>query len=190
MSPDHVLTRASHTLEVLARQWRAVAAALVGSGIAIAEGAHWARPLAVGAALVLLGLTVLIAAKRSMRRDRAIDLIVDGSETVPVSAIQRERRRIAASRARRSLAAALDALVEETLNRRAGFARTARPLLDARLIATLQNEIRETAALLRSDRVSVRAVARAERLVTRGDSPLYGDDAAALRAELRGISEL
>jgi len=190
MAPDHSLTRASDTLDAVGRQWRAVAAVLVGSGIAIAEGAHWARPLALAAAIMLLVLTALFAASRSTRRDRALDLIVDGRENVPLAIIQRERQRIAASRTRGTLAAALEAMVEETLDRRVGFARSARPPLDAKLIAALEPEIRETAALLRSDRVSVRAVARTERMLTRGASPLYGSDVAALRTELRRISEL
>ena len=44
--------------------------------------------------------------------------------------------------------------------------------------------------LLRTEGVSARGVARAEQLVERAVSPLYGQDADALRAELRRVRDL
>ena len=44
--------------------------------------------------------------------------------------------------------------------------------------------------LLRTEGVSARGVARAERLVERAVSPLYGQDVGALREELRRVRDL
>jgi hypothetical protein len=76
-------------------------------------------------------------------------------------------------------------MIEETLHPRRVSIPSARLSLDRRLIASLQDELRRVARLLRDDRVATRGVAFSERLLTRGESPLYGRDIVALRAELR-----
>ena len=51
-------------------------------------------------------------------------------------------------------------------------------------------ELRDVIGLLRAEGVSARGVARAERLVERAVSPLYGQDVGALREELRRVRDL
>ena len=51
-------------------------------------------------------------------------------------------------------------------------------------------ELRDVIGLLRTEGVSARGVARAERLVEHAVSPLYGQDAGALREELRRVRDL
>ena len=78
----------------MGRQWVHVAAVLTGSVIARIEGREWAGPLAGSAASVLLILTVLVAAHKQRERDCAIELVLEGRETVPIAAVQRQRRRL------------------------------------------------------------------------------------------------
>ena len=51
-------------------------------------------------------------------------------------------------------------------------------------------ELRDVIGLLRAEGVSARGVARAERLVERAVSPLYGQDVGALREELCRVRDL
>ena len=76
------------------RQWVHVAAVLAGSVIARIEGREWAGPLAGSAMIVLLILTVLVAAHKQRERDCAIELVLEGRERVPIAAVQRQRRRL------------------------------------------------------------------------------------------------
>ena len=65
--------------------------------------------------------------------------------------------------------------------------RGARPLFSIRVIASVAPELRGVIGLLQTEKVRARGVALTERLLTHGDSPLYGREAGVLRAELRRI---
>jgi hypothetical protein len=65
--------------------------------------------------------------------------------------------------------------------------RGARPLYKLRVVAAVDADLAVVIRLLRSEQASVRGVALAERLVTDGVSPLYGNQISALREELSRV---
>jgi hypothetical protein len=185
LGADHPLTRAYDSLEAVRRQLLVVATVLVCSVVDALAGAVWARPVAIAAGLVLAGTGGVALTLVGVRRERAVELIAEGRERIPVAVVQRQRARLAAPRTRLSLARTLETVIEETLHPRLVSIPSARPSLNRRLIVALQDDIRRLARLLREDRVSTRGVAFSERLLTQGESPLYGRDVLALRGELR-----
>ncbi len=172
------------------RQLVHVAAVLVGSVIALIEGRAWAAPLAGSAATVLLVLTVILAACQQRTRDCAIELILEGRESAPIPGVQRQRRRLVSERTRDGLAANLEEMVCQVSNPRRRQTRLTRPLFEPRIVAMVTDEVRDVIGLLRAGGVSARGVARAERLVTHGVSPLYGHEVSALRDELSRVRDL
>ncbi len=172
------------------RQGVNVAAVLAGSVIALIEGRSWASPLALSAAGVLLVLGVLLAAHLQRERDRAIELILEGREGVPVAAVQRQRRRLSSKRTRLGLARSFEDILQEASTRRRVQFRPLSPLFEPRVVRAVTNELRGVIGLLRSEEISTCGVARAERLVEHGVSPLYGHDVRALREELRRVRDL
>lgn len=88
LGPDHPLVRVTDALQNVIKQWLVVAALLAGSIAALIEGTAWAKPVALGAAVVLAILAVVDAAFGQRKRDRSIDLILEGRETVPIAAVQ------------------------------------------------------------------------------------------------------
>ena len=58
------------------------------------------------------------------------------------------------------------------------------------VVRTVAGELRDVIGLLRAEGVSARGVARAERLVERAVSPLYGQDVGALGEELCRVRDL
>ena len=181
---DHPLSRATEASCCTGRQWIHVAAVLVGSVLALAQGARWAIGLVCSAGGVLVVLSLLLAARLQARRDCAIDAILDGDEDLAVAIVQRERRRLVSPRNRIGLARSLEKLAREAAVPRVGKARFLPPLCEPRLVAQVTDELRELAAVLRTGAVSARGVARLERLVSRATSPLYGHDVVAVRQEL------
>lgn len=182
---DHPLTRASAALDTTVRQLLVVGGILGGSVAALVEHAVWARSVAIASGVVLLGFTAAVLTRRQTRRDRALDLIVEGRELVPVWIVERQCRRLSRPKAQRTLGRALDSMLEETLYRRWPAPLSSRPLLHRPLIARLEGEIRAVARSLRSGAANIRGVAFCERLITDGCSPLYGEEPLTLREELR-----
>lgn len=187
---DHPLVRAGEAVDYTGRQWVDVAAVLTGSVIARIEGRGWAGPLAGSAAIVLLILTVLVAAHKQRERDCAIELVLEGHETVPIAAVQRQRRRLLSDQTRNGLAGNLEDLIRQAAGRsRLQMRVTALPF-EPTVLTMAAGELRDVIGLLRTEGVSARGVARAERLVERAMSPLYGQDVGALREELRRVRDL
>ena len=114
---DHPLLQASEAVHYTGRQWVHVAAVLTGSVIARIEGREWAGPLAGSAAIVLLILTVLLVAHKQRERDYAIELVLEGRETVPIAAVERQRRRLLSDRTRNGLAGNLEDLIRQSASR-------------------------------------------------------------------------
>jgi hypothetical protein len=181
---DHPLTRASEALDATVKQLLVVVALLAGGLAASLEHARWGREVAISAGLVLAVFAFVAWIRAQARRDRVLDLILEGREALPLSVIQRECRRLAALRTRRSLASTLESMVEETLQRGRLGRRSARPLLSRALVTEAQDEMRSIARLLLGETARIRGVALVERVVTHGESPLYGDNSTALRSEL------
>jgi hypothetical protein len=100
--------------------------------------------------------------------------------------LEREWQRLQRPRHVRGLAGALDDLVRAA-ERWPTLVPTARPVFDPRQVRATAVELHGIAARLRAGRVAVPTVARVERLLTSGASPLYGREREALRHELMRI---
>ncbi|MGH2887639.1 MAG: hypothetical protein ACRDPA_33895 [Solirubrobacteraceae bacterium] len=184
------MVRATEAVHYTGRQWVHVAAVLTGSVIARIEGREWAGPVAGSAAIVLLTLTVLVAAHKQRERDCAIELVLEGRETVPIAAVQRQRRRLLSDQTRNGLAGNLEDLIRQAASRSRRQMRVTALPFEPKLVRMVAEELRDVIGLLRTEGVSARGVARAERLVEHGVSPLYGRDVGALREELRRVRDL
>lgn len=186
LGDDHPLARACEWRSALLKQSLVIAALGTVSAIALAEGVPGA--LAVLAAVVAVGVAIAVTAAALRQRSRAYarDLIAAGGEDLPIAAVRRERCRLRDPGYRSELARWLEAIGEEAEHR---VARPpyARPLFSVRVIATVQPRLAEIAIALRGVDPGVRGVLGAQRLLERGASPLYGDDADALRRELQLI---
>jgi hypothetical protein len=184
------MARAIDAVGYTGRQWVHVAAVLTGSAIATAEGDRRGLPLMCSAGSVLVVLTLLLAAYRQRERDCAIGLILDGRERMPVAAVERQRRRLLSNRTRQGLASSLEEKVRRASDRRVLRARVTPVPFDRVVVSAVADEITEVIGSLRRPNVSARGVARAERLVERAVSPLYGRDIDALREELSCVCNL
>ena len=187
---DHPLLRATEAVRYTGRQWVDVAAILAGSVIARIEGREWAGPLAFSAASVLLILTVLVAAYKQRERDCAIELVLEGHERVPIVAVQRQRRRLLSEQTRNGLAGNLEDLIRQSGSRSTLQKRVTPLPFEPTVVRLAADDLGDLIALLRTESVSARGVARAERLVERAVSPLYGQDVGALCEELCRVRDL
>ena len=187
---DHPLLRATEAVHYTGRQWVHVAAVLAGSVIARIEGREWAGPLACSAASVLLILTVLLAAHKQRERDCAIELVLEGREGIPIAAVQRQRRRLLSDQTRSGIAGNLEDLIWQAASRSMVQIRVTPLPFDAMVVRLVAGELRDVIGLLRTEGVSARGVARAERLIEQALSPLYGQDVGALREELYRVRDL
>jgi hypothetical protein len=162
------------------------AAAVLLGATATASGHKWGLPLLVAATIMQLGLAVGLALHAQLQRDRARELIIAGRSDLPLPTLRRERRRLQRPRQRRSLAHALDDLARAA-ERWPTFVPTYRPLFDPRHVRAATPQLRAIATRLRANTVTVRALARVERLLTSGASPLYSRELDELRHELKRI---
>jgi len=120
-----------------------------------------------------------LAALRTERRDLCLELVVAGRDRLSISALIRECRRLADPRRQaRSLEELADIAVRHPRRERQ------RPISSRRVLASVEPELRDIAARLRTGEADLRGVALLYRLVTCGASPLYGEHAGALREEL------
>jgi hypothetical protein len=184
LGTDHPLTLACAALDVTVKQLLVTCAVLLASVAAAIDRSTVAPYVAVSAGIVLVPYAIVALLRAQARRDRALDLILEGREDLAVSVVQRERRRLASPRLRRSLASTIESMVDEALSPRAWASRTARPALCRPVIEQAQRDLRRVIMLLRSGERTVRGVAFAERLLTRGESPLYGRDLQAFHDAL------
>jgi hypothetical protein len=184
LGADHPLVRALDALAVGIRQTLAAAGALATCAVAAAGGATWARAAGLSAAAVLFALVALAAGLRQKARRRALDLILEGREGLPLAAVERERRRLLKRRTRARLAASLARLLEEALTPPRPPVPGPSLLADAKVVRENARELCSVAALLRAPPASAGGVALVERLLTDGGSALYGNEVGALRTEL------
>jgi hypothetical protein len=186
LGPNHPLVRGHELRGDLWRQSLVTAAAVLLGAIGAASGRVWGLPLFIAAGIVQLGLGVGLALLAGLQRERARELIIAGRGGLPFSTLERELRRLQRPRLRAGLGAALEDLVGAA-ERWPRIVPTARPVFDPRQVRAEAAELRAIAARLRASTVAVRAVARVERLLTSGASPLYGREPEALRHELMRI---
>ena len=159
---------------------------MLGSIAGVIAGVPWATPSAVSAVIVLPGLGVAAAALTQRRRDHALGLILEGWDDIPLTAVQHERQRLSSERTQDQLASTIDRMVAHALNP-PDAVHGARPLYTITVVASVADDLHRISRLLRAERASIRGTALAERLITDGRSPLYGDETGVLRDELHRI---
>jgi hypothetical protein len=186
LGADHPFVRGQARRGDLCRQSLVTAAAILLGAIGTASGRSWGLPLLVAAGSVQLGLGLGLVLLTDLQRERARELIVTGRGHLPLPAVQRELRRLRSPGRRAGLADALEDLVQAA-ERWPTLVPTCRPVFDPRQVRAAAAELRAIAACLRQGRVTVRAVARVEQLLSSGASPLYGREPEALRHELMRI---
>ena len=142
LGSDHPLARATDALDSVVRQSLAVAAVSVGTIIDLIVGGAWADTLAASGTVVLVGLTAIAAACKQTQRDRALALILEGRENVPVAAVQRQRRRLLDPRTRTTLARNLAVMIDQASTRRGLPACRICPLFDRTVIRTVADDLR------------------------------------------------
>jgi hypothetical protein len=139
---------------------------------------------------VLAILTVMLVSLRQRRRDLAVDLILQGRDNVPISAVRHECERLTSGRTRHALARAFEGITDDATRPPTLQPRGSRPLYHRAVVAPASPELQAIVRLLKMNAGSVSGVARAERVITGAASPLYGWDPGALRDELGRVIEL
>jgi len=183
---EHRLVRTLDLLAVLQRQLLFSSLAVAGGGLALAAGVTRAAAVLAAAALVEFVLAGAIVALRSVRRDLALQLIIDGRGDLPLRALIRERRRLSNPRTQAGLARALEGVIRAAA-RWPRTIPTARPVFDVHQVRAATPQLKALAELLNAEPAQARAVALIERLLTCGSSPLYGEQPDELRHELELI---
>lgn len=183
----HPLTRGVDAVGCVSKQWLTCAALMVGAVIARIEGDVSAVAVALSAGLVLLTLTVVVLALRRRVRDEAIHLIAEGHEALPIAVVQRQRQPLLSPRTRDTFARTLEMMLRQALRPPRIMTRGARPLFSVLVIGSVAPDLRALISVLRTENASAKGVGLLERLITHGDSPLYGREAAVLREELRRV---
>jgi hypothetical protein len=134
-----------------------------------------------------VAFVLMWAVARKIARERAQDLIAAGDDSVVLSVVARERRRLGSRKERERLAKSLEALHRDAL-RWNEILPQFRPPHGVVQLRYLPRELKALTTALRRDRVRVQGVALATRFLTDGyRSPLYGDELEPLREELNRI---
>jgi hypothetical protein len=180
---SHPLTPGIYAAGCVSKQWLTCAALMAGAVIVRIEGDVWAGAVVFSAGLVLLTLTVVVLALRQRVRDEAIHLIAEGHEALPIAVVQRQRQRLLSPRTTDALPRTLEMMLRPP----GIMTRGARPLFSVLVIASVAPELCALISVLRTKNASARGVSLLERLITHGDSPLYGREAVVLREELRRV---
>jgi hypothetical protein len=186
LGSSHPLARATRLYDAARMQ------VLCGVGVLAVSIPFAASPvrrveLVVGVALCAVG-SGLVPISWSIRRQRALAMIIGGDEALPVDELEPVRRRLRDRRRRAQLASSL----EHSLHSAEHWDQVPprlRPPGKIRLLLPLSDEVREIERLLCADGVKrVRGVALCEQLLSDGvTSPLFSGDEVALRHELGRI---
>ena len=190
LGADHPLTRAIEAAQRINRQCGVVGAVLLGGVINLGQGASWGAAVVVSAGVVLLCYLIAAAAQEGRKRDRALELIAEGREDVPIAAVQRSRERLCSARRQRQMARTIERMIELALHPPSPCSRSARPLFKIRVVSSVTEELHAVCEPLRSASAAARGVALAEKLLGDGTSALYGDDPRPLRNQLQRIQRV
>jgi hypothetical protein len=159
-----------------------------GSLLAAATGFRAAVPVAIAAGVVDFVWCCRAVGVHEHKRDLVLELVASGGGSLPLDVVERERRRLLDDRRRRRLAEWL-AAVAEARDVAIGKVGT-RPLMSVGVVTSCRRELLDVVSLVDGDEPGVAGVALLELVVSHGTSPLYGEDAAALRRELWRIRYL
>jgi hypothetical protein len=181
---------ASHPLVVVLRRTETALEQLVtvttvqATGLVLlSAGPRFGTALAIATVAAQVALGCRLAAHRLRRRQVCLELIVAGHTRLPLACIRRECRRLRGPHTSRQLADSIGELVR-TATQPPGRRPITRPLADARVLRQLAPELRQIAALLRGDGVSVQGLAAVEWVLTSPATPLYGGQVDPLREAL------
>ncbi len=186
LGSSHPLARATRQFDAACTQVLCGLAVLAVSVPFAAQPVRRAE-ITIGIALVAFG-SGLAPVFWSLRRQRALAMIIRGDEELPVDELEPVRRRLRDRRKRAQLASSLEHMLHSAEQWQQIPPRL-RPPGKIRLLLPLSDEVREIERLLCADGVArVRGVALCEQLLTDGvTSPLFSGDADALRRELGRI---
>jgi len=166
------------------KQANAVMSIILGSAAAALTGVADTRAALAAATVVEVALACALTALAGSRRDRVLDLMIEGQEELALAAVARERQRLRDPHYRARLSHGLESLLHEAEHPVLRPPST-RPLYRRRVIAAAARELLETARSLRCEHAGTAGIAMTERLLSRHYSPLYGENAELLRVELR-----
>ena len=186
----HPLVGTLELFEALARQSAVVASVLAVGVAGIALHLPLAASVVAATVAVQIAVCVGLALVVESTRSRVRDLIVEGRESLPLRCIAAERRRLLDPNHRRRLAQLVDRAVDTAENWER-IAVASRPPQAIRKIRPAAPELRALAANLRTNDMSVRAVALAARMLAGGyASPFYTGRLDELQTELMRIRHL
>jgi hypothetical protein len=187
LGETHPLVGTLELLEVLARQSGVVTGVLVGGAFGARWHIVWASSAAAAAAAVQIALGVGLAMVVQSTRSHARDLLAEGRELLPLRCVAAERKRLLDPSRRRRLALLIDRAVDAAENWER-IAMTSRPPQAIRRIRPVARELRALAADLRTNDMSLRAVALTAQMLAGGyASPFYTGRLDKLRMELTRI---
>jgi hypothetical protein len=189
LGADHPLTRVLDRISAVREQAIVVAVLIAASIVTLVAGVPAAPALIAATAVVETALLGALAVLTSTRRERVLELIIEGHGLLPLAPVAREVQRLADATHRKQLAHSLDQLRQEA-EHPVFRPPSARPLFNRRVLDSVAPALRTVSVLLRSEFVDVRGVALTERLLTAGGSPLYGRDVDRLRQELGRVQFL
>jgi hypothetical protein len=185
LGPSHPLVESIETLAEARRQALAVGVILITTLALASGGIRWAQTATLGAGAMLC---ILAAAERNSRRRlrlQALKLVLEGRETLPVAAVDEQRRRLLDGGHRAMLAASFERLADDAAKRESWPRASAFRRATA---ASAADELRGVGELLRSEPSRARGVALARKVLTDGaGSPLHRGEVDVLCQELRRI---
>jgi hypothetical protein len=187
LGPAHRLTRALSHAHTLAVQSVTAVLALLACGFAFVAHLHEASLVLVAASVVALAFVVAWFAARRVARDRAQELIADGSDDVALSVVADERRRLSSRKQRERFARSLEELHRDAQRWYSTLPRF-QPLHGVLQLRYVSGEVEALVAALRRERVRVQGLALVARFLSDGyASPLYANQLGPLREELNRI---
>ena len=184
LGAQHPLVRVMDDMHARLEQAIALMSIIAAGAAAALTGVADTRAALAAATVVEVVLVCSLWMLAVAKRDRILDLIVEGRENL-TAPFGRARTKAAP---RSALPSAVVALARDAAPRGGapGAAPTLhRPLYRRRVIAAASRELLETARALRCEHPGAAGVAMAERLLSRPDSPLYGESGDQLSVELR-----
>ena len=153
--------------------------------VATLAGLGWAVWVVGSAAAVAVVAAASLWARTTTRDAEVLALIMRGRGAIPVPVVRRARERLLNADRGAALARALERLSGQPVCEWEPAIHPASPVVSGRAAAfAAASELASIAELIRAQDAGLAGFALAERLVTDGTSPLYGDDTQLLRDEL------